>query len=625
MLHAARGGPFVFVVAAALTVTLLLPSADRWDVVLGEPWTDIATTCVGCAARDAAERLLGGTSADSGGHDRVPRKAGQPRIAIVSYYTPPTKAILRYMEGMAPHAQLNRRVYAALHGYDVVWEDGSVQLPRLEPQWGKLVAIAKWMPHYDWIWWLDTDALIMNQTNSLESIIDRYAPTTLQHLIISRDLDFVNSGSFLLRCDHESLEFLRAVIAAPESQRVYWEQGPINQLVLRDAQSPFHVSTGWSVLVPGATLNAAPDGWCVKMPRFRSGSFVVHFPGFLCENADRRFQRTQFYRWALIAAEAYPSQLHVPPCCVYHDIMRPWLPPTDVALQIQATSSAYGLAPQNDTALCSRSRTALAESLAASAKQHRGRRPRARYAVITFDNSHNLAERTIAAYSQLNHRLYAARHGYDIVWDGAPTSPVAVTHSELSAREVAGMLRKQLAHYEWVWWLSSGALITNFSVTIDDILAQYATSPAVHLLITMDGYNVGPESFLVRSAPATSGLLVELSSHNPALMQQTLTARLQSLLLDDDESDYSVGTGWTKLLPQAVFNSAVRPATARRGRTPYERGVSAVLAVNDAEAQTSVALQFVTAAHEVANREFPPVLRFAHPSCVFETRLVPSL
>jgi hypothetical protein len=297
----------------------------------------------------------------SAARDRTRRSANEEvgsyrrrrKFAVLSMYEPAsgTGVIGGHEPLMAYDAQWNRRQYAARNGYGVIWEDDSVVLPSAgrTPHWGKIVALAKWLPHYDWIWWLDADAVIMNHSIPLESIVDRYAnDETVDgrrvHLLICREepASTFNTGSMLLRGLRgaqggsklegwpDSMDFLRAVYNTPTSKWHHFEQGAINYRIAAasgDSKSPFSVRDGWTRQVPGRVMNAYPPNWCVQTEAFAVGDLMVHMPDFEhCVNtAESPYSFTTLYAFAAKAAkDNYPAAAaFVEPCCAYRRRIAP--------------------------------------------------------------------------------------------------------------------------------------------------------------------------------------------------------------------------------------------------------------------------------------------------------------
>jgi hypothetical protein len=330
------------VVILALLVFTLRQIVPAIYTALYPPWEDLRRSCnYAVCGRDPVDRLR---AALAGNDHRVPlpplfpggpaqqQQQQKLRIAIISYFKPSADERFLYQAKMAHHSQQSRRLYAARHGYDVIWEDESTTVPGKTAHWGKLVAVAKWLPYYDWVWWLDVDTLVMNHSLPLEWLIATYATNPRVHLLISRDRDYVNSGSMLLRSSAETIQFFRELIQTKSwDEDQIFEQAPINDLVIRDLRSPYLVERGFTVFVPPEYLNAGPPGWCVKMYGYEPGVFIVHFPGFFCERGvAHTFEGSLFASYAKMSVEAalgarMEKEDYTEPCCWFKPVMQPAL------------------------------------------------------------------------------------------------------------------------------------------------------------------------------------------------------------------------------------------------------------------------------------------------------------
>lgn len=67
----------------------------------------------------------------------------------------------------------NREKYAKKHGYTFhVYKFNKLVPEQRSPHWGRVLAIEQFLPSYDWIFYCDTDAIILNDTMKIEDQID---------------------------------------------------------------------------------------------------------------------------------------------------------------------------------------------------------------------------------------------------------------------------------------------------------------------------------------------------------------------------------------------------------------------------------------------------------------------
>ncbi len=84
------------------------------------------------------------------------------------------KILLKYSkmyEKLGEIAKKNREAYCKLHGYTLVVDDVEISSKYGDHRWDRYDAIKKHLHDCDWLVWTDVDALIMNPSITLESII----------------------------------------------------------------------------------------------------------------------------------------------------------------------------------------------------------------------------------------------------------------------------------------------------------------------------------------------------------------------------------------------------------------------------------------------------------------------
>lgn len=122
--------------------------------------------------------------------------ANKKRIAIVSLHDSAYEPVGKY-------AHLNKADYAKRHNYKCFLYTDSLDTSR-KTQWSKIIAIQKHLNDFNWIFWTDADALVMNKNIKLESLIDERFD-----IIITKDYNHINTGNFLIKNSDWSKEFLK--------------------------------------------------------------------------------------------------------------------------------------------------------------------------------------------------------------------------------------------------------------------------------------------------------------------------------------------------------------------------------------------------------------------------------
>jgi hypothetical protein len=124
------------------------------------------------------------------------------RLALATLYT---TEIARMAEVTNP----SKRAYCERWGYDFACLEGTLD-PDRPPAWSKVLFVRRLLDEYDWVFWLDADALIMNPNVALEDLLDsRYS------VILAKQPGpdpfgklHLNTGSFFMRSDDWSRGFL---------------------------------------------------------------------------------------------------------------------------------------------------------------------------------------------------------------------------------------------------------------------------------------------------------------------------------------------------------------------------------------------------------------------------------
>ena len=179
-------------------------------------------------------------------------------------------------EASLPAAE-NKRMYATKHNYDFVArgaEFSQEQFRGRRPVWGKIAAIQKVLPHYEWLFWMDMDAVIAELDKDLRDII-KFAEENHTHkdqelsLIVAqpkRDR-MLNAGVMLIKNTDWSRRFFSEVQTRSTWYHVRsFEQAAIWEVMTEDK---------WA---PGVYNYAQDDHTMNTFPKvYHKGDFVIHF------------------------------------------------------------------------------------------------------------------------------------------------------------------------------------------------------------------------------------------------------------------------------------------------------------------------------------------------------------
>ncbi|KAK9484386.1 galactosyl transferase GMA12/MNN10 family-domain-containing protein [Lipomyces starkeyi] len=202
--------------------------------------------------------------------------------------------------------QANREEYCAYHDYKYVFMNLTKHVtPGRHPVWAKIPAIQEALdlnPTAEWVWWLDTDAIIMTPEIDLASHVlnpevlktriacDRPIrlpngkPSGLKmscnvdvnmiDIIVGQDHHGVNAGSILFRRNEWSMAFLD-MWADPMyiNQRFErQEQDVLNHIIVNHPKIREHVAIVPQRVINAYSVGGGDMGWV-------TGDLVVHFAG----------------------------------------------------------------------------------------------------------------------------------------------------------------------------------------------------------------------------------------------------------------------------------------------------------------------------------------------------------
>ncbi len=174
----------------------------------------------------------------------------------------------------------NHKQYAKKHGYafELSGVQPEVTISRRRPHWAKIFLLRDiinrdGLDDTKWIWWIDLDTLIMNDTIAVADLIDDHFD-----FIVSPDCNDMNTGSFLLKHSQWSLDFLQRAIQIGPQKSYPGEQGAIIRAYLMHSE----IREKTKIIDP-RVFNSRVHDPCAKLKHFEAqfspGDFVVHFAG----------------------------------------------------------------------------------------------------------------------------------------------------------------------------------------------------------------------------------------------------------------------------------------------------------------------------------------------------------
>lgn len=166
---------------------------------------------------------------------------------------------------LAEQSSPNKARYCERHGYTFIEQTTGFPKDRTAV-WGKILFVKQHLPGYDWIFWTDTDSLIMNQAIRIENLIDHDCDVVICHEDLGLGVYNINAGQILFKNTPWTMEFLNQVWDQTWALKdAHQEQRAIIHLLWSSDLSD-HVQ-----MVSQKRFNSYPEN-------YTKGDFLIHFP-----------------------------------------------------------------------------------------------------------------------------------------------------------------------------------------------------------------------------------------------------------------------------------------------------------------------------------------------------------
>ena len=107
------------------------------------------------------------------------------------------------VDAICAPSMANKQAYADAHGYDFIVDDDAIDRSAPTRSWNKLLAMRKHLPRYDFLLYVDVDAVVINPETGLEDIVDFD-----YYQVLAADSNGVHCGVWLVRNTPWTLWFL---------------------------------------------------------------------------------------------------------------------------------------------------------------------------------------------------------------------------------------------------------------------------------------------------------------------------------------------------------------------------------------------------------------------------------
>lgn len=206
---------------------------------------------------------------------------------------PPRIGIVSYCNRLRTMAHVNHELYARERDYIYIFDIAPTYAWKFL---AKVEKIAKFLPLFDWVFWIDDDAFVMKRSVRLENFVDQAPEATLimcESPVRDGVWTWISSGNFLIRNTPEAAEFLHDVISTDlDVVSEWWDPDAYGRFTRGDQDAmvyllnthPVYSREGFLVRLPYTEFNTRPEHF--EGPR---DHFIVHFTG-----DDKRAYAQQF-------------------------------------------------------------------------------------------------------------------------------------------------------------------------------------------------------------------------------------------------------------------------------------------------------------------------------------------
>lgn len=195
----------------------------------------------------------------------------------------PSIGVISYCDRIRTLATANHELYARDHDYTYIFDIAPTANKRFL---AKVEKVGKFLPLFDWVFWLDDDAFIMKRDVRLETFIDQSPEATLivcESPINEGKWTWLSSGNFLLRNTPDAAQLLADVIATDLDVVEAWWDPVVYGYFTRGDQDAFvyqlntnpRYGDGFVARLPFDAFNARPFHFTDEPDEH----FLVHFTG----------------------------------------------------------------------------------------------------------------------------------------------------------------------------------------------------------------------------------------------------------------------------------------------------------------------------------------------------------
>lgn len=186
-----------------------------------------------------------------------------------------------YKKAVYP-SQQTKMTYCMRHGYDYI-EDDSVYDETRPIAWSKILLIRKYLPKYDYVVWIDADAMIMDLSQKIE---DKLELMNGKDMMVLSDWQMINTGVIFAKNTVQVIEFLDAWYTKTDFLKSHnWEQDALVNIHSTGSDNVHNV-----LHVNSHRYEAQIQSYIFA---YKKGHFILHLAGYR-SNKQERIERLAY-------------------------------------------------------------------------------------------------------------------------------------------------------------------------------------------------------------------------------------------------------------------------------------------------------------------------------------------
>lgn len=200
----------------------------------------------------------------------------RPKIAILTFCVGGD-----YTRAMEP-GLASKRAYAARHGYAFHYGGADVWDRTRPIPWSKFKFIEKYLDDYDYLFWSDADAIILDQDKLLETQVLPLLPANKDMLWTYDACNHYNNGHMLIRGRSAWMrDFLQRAYAQTDLMyHIWWDNAAMIRLFETQPTDNAKIETCRSHWLFNSYVFGSHDSADDSSTRlYKHGDFLIHFAG----------------------------------------------------------------------------------------------------------------------------------------------------------------------------------------------------------------------------------------------------------------------------------------------------------------------------------------------------------